>query len=211
MSSPSLHRNHIEIGSALALKIYSRTTFSFTSALATHLQTYLPDPIPTLPLEKDGKKRIMRDMWLEGDVEDSLLALAAELGWLKDLGKFSRKMAPSSRKKLQVALAKADTAKPAIAAISKATAAKSKTTHRRSKKRGVLLETKESESKANQRQSESSAVEMNVSKHSEVKEEMRATVKAVARLVLSGKCRRIAFLTGPGCSVSAGMSFIVHR
>ena len=62
----------------------------------TRSQTYFPDPIPTLPLEKDGHKRIMRDMWLEGDVGGSILALAAELGWLKDLGKFSAKMAPLS-------------------------------------------------------------------------------------------------------------------
>jgi len=68
-------------------------------------KTYLPDPIPTLPLEKDGKKRIMRDMWLEGDIEDSLLALAAELGWLKDLGKYSKQMATASQEKLKAALA----------------------------------------------------------------------------------------------------------
>ena len=34
--------------------------------------------MPTLPLEKDGQQRIMRDMWLVWGIEDSLLALAKD-------------------------------------------------------------------------------------------------------------------------------------
>ena len=146
--------------------------------LTAHPQTYLPDPIPTLPLEKDGNKRILRDMWLEGDVEDSLLALAAELGWLKDLGKYSKQMATGSREKLQAALAQA--------AIRPAKSAKG----------GNKKKTKRNDKGASQ--------------DTEVVREMKAAAKAVARLILSGKCRRIAFLTGAGCSVGAG-TLTTHR
>ena len=99
-----------------------------------------------------------------------------------------------SQKKLQVALAKAAAAKSVAAA-------KSKTTSRRSKKGGMMRKANNLDSKTNKLESEDSAVEVGVSKNPEVDKEKRATVKAVARLILSGKCRRIAFLTGPGCSV----------
>ena len=119
----------------------------------------------------------MRDMWLEGDIEDSILALAAELGWLKDLGKYSKQMASASQKKLKVALAQA--------AVGAPKSAKGGTSNEKNTKK--------------KQKSDSGA-----SEDTEVTKEMKATAKAVARLILSGKCRRIAFLTGAGCSVGAG-------
>ena len=130
--------------------------------------------MPTLPLEKDGQQRIMRDMWLEGDIEDSLLALAKELGWLKDLAKYSKVMAPASQKKLEAALATAGASA------------------------GV-------KSKKKKRAGELNAGKPGDNKETEMNQQMKQTAKAVARLILSGKCRRIAFLTGAGCSVGAGM------
>ena len=147
--------------------------------------------MPTLPLEKDGQQRIMRDMWLEGDIEDSLLALAKELGWLKDLAKYSKVMAPLSRRKLQLSLAADDSNDCCSEGAAGGASAGGKTPKSSS--------SDEKERLKHKKKKKAKAAEGDCSQKAN-----EEAVKAVARLILSGKCRRVVFVTGNGCSASAG-------
>ena len=170
--------------------------FKATTALS---RTYLPDPIPTLPLEKDGQQRIMRDMWLEGEIEDTLLALAQELGWLRDLSRYSKQMGLASQQKLKLALASAG-----IRGIGggigggggASRSPRNRSKRRRAKKFRLRKPPKPPES--------AGAPDPAKGPGDCISTQMKGIVSAVARLILSGKCQRIAFLTGAGCSVGAG-------
>ena len=162
--------------------------------------------MPTLPLEKDGQKRIMRDMWLEGDVEDSLIALAGELGWLPDLAKYSEAMAPASKLKLCSALVNVNVDGDAdngyagsAAAASGVVGAKTKSSslqrkmskHNFWRKMGKHNKAKTTSNKEEQQQQEEASV----------------VIRDVARLISAGMCRKFVFVTGHGCSKSAGEVF----